>query len=302
MIYQLITKRLMSEATRKALYLDCMNRRFDDVLKAVRNIKAEDMDYAFLQLYLTKSCRWGHIGSVSYIWDKYVLRSNMMTVGPSLLCDMGNLALNESKYFLPPQLYQHYMRFFSYNSPGDEGDEVEYELLRIKVESFAKGTMHKTRFREKWKVLLEDMDHRLSPAAKLSVRDFPYLGQGVRFEDNALLMKLLFDQNKLEIKNKSTLPLLLNMILLQGSQTIDSKVSLFEKFHETHRSLDYDDTLTILFRLCKGDGYRLSKLRQLIEDKGLNLSSSVALRAFSDGIKNTEYSFSQLRVASQVQK
>lgn len=297
----LMPRRFLSEATRNTLYLDCMNRKFDDVLRVVRSTSANEMDYAFLQLYLSRSCQWGHIASVTHIWDKYVLRLKMMTVHPSLLCEIGNLALNEGKHFLPPQIYHHYVKFFSGTMPIDEEQRIEYELLRIKVESFAKGTMLKTRFREKWKVLLEDMDHHLSSAMELRVRDFPYLTKSVQLEDNEMLMKLLFDQNKLDIKNRSTAPLLLNIILSQPQQSIESKISLFEKFYDTHRSLKYDDTLTILFRLCKGDGYRLSKLGQMVEEKGLNPLSSVALRAFTNGIKDTEYSFDQLTNSSPAQ-
>lgn len=287
----LVAKRLSGDAARKALYLDCLNRKFDDVLKAVRNIQASDMDYAFLQLYLSRSCQWGHISSVTHIWDKYVLRSNMLVVKPSLLCEIGNLALNEGKHFLPPQLYQHYVRFFARSMPGEGGQQIEYELLRIKTESFAKGTMDKTRFREKWKVFLEDIDHHLPPTIGLRVRDFPYLSQSIKSEDSETLLQLLFNQNKLDFKNRTTAPLLLNMIIMRSPQSIEAKIGLFEKFHEIHRSLNYDDTLTILFRLCKGDGYRLSKLWQFAEKQGLTPLSSVASKAFKEGIKDTEYCF-----------
>lgn len=275
----LVSRRYLSEVTRGALYLDCLNRKFDNVLKVVRSTPAKEMDYAFLQTYLSRSCQWGHIDSVSHIWYRFVMRHNMVVIKPSLLCDIGNLALNEGKHFIPGQLYRYFVKFYGKTLTMEQRQAMEYELLRIKVESFAKGTMNKTSFREKWKVFLEDIDHRFPPSMVFRARDFPNLGNSLRHEQYGSLLTLLLGQNKIDINNGSTAPLLLNLILMYSLQGVPIKLDLFEKFHGSHRMLSYDDTLAILLRLCRNDPYDLSKLTKYADDNELMLPSSHGVKS-----------------------
>lgn len=275
-----VSQRNLSQVSRKALYLDCLNRRFDNVLEVVRSIPRKEMDYAFLQTYLARSCQWGHMESVSYIWYRYVVQSNVMTIKASLLCDIGNLSLNEGKHFIASRLHQYFLKLYGKSLTGDERQSLEYELLRIKVESFAKGTMDKTSFREKWKVFLEDIDHRLPATMVFRARDFPNLGRSLRHEDNEQLMTLLFGQNKIDIRNTSTGPLLLNLIMMYSPQTTGSKITLFESFYDSHRLLNYSDTLTILSRLCRDDQYTLGKLKKFAEDNLLVQSSPTGPKGY----------------------
>ncbi|QLL34956.1 hypothetical protein HG536_0H03310 [Torulaspora globosa] len=271
-----LARKCLSQATRNALYLDCLNRKFDKVLKTVRSIPPKDMDYAFLQTYLARSCHWGHMASVSYIWYRYVLRSNVLIIKASLLCDIGNLSLNEGNHFIPAQLHEYFSRIYGKSLPIEERQSLDYELSRIKVESFAKGTINKTNFREKWKVFLEDIDHRFPSNMTFRARDFPNLGRSLRHEENDLLMVLLFGQNKIAIHNASTGPLLLNLILMYSPQNASFKISLFEKFYNAHRLLNYDDTVTILLQLCKGDPYNLEKIKKFAADNLVPSLSSMA--------------------------
>lgn len=283
MIKSELSRQCLSPAARNALYLDCLNRKFDSVLKTVRSIPAKNMDYAFLQMYLARSCHWGHMASVSYIWYRYVLRLNVLIIKPPLLCDIGNLSLNEGNYFIPPHLHEYFSRIYGKSLPIEERQSLDYELSRIKVESFAKGTMSKTSFREKWKVFLEDIDHRFPAQMTFRARDFPNLGRSLRHEKEELLMILLFGQNKIAIHNVSTAPLLLNLILLYSPQSISYKIGLFEKFYNTHQLLNYDDTLTILFRLCKGDSYNLGRLKKFADDDRMASLSSASKTITNDG-------------------
>lgn len=285
-----MVKRLLSDVARNKLYLDCLNGKFDEVLDSVRNAPYE-MDYSFLQMYLSRSCHWGHIDSVSHIWYRYVMRSKVLIIKPSLLCDMSNLALNEGKHFLPEQICEHYKQFYSKYTNDGENRLLEYDLLRIKVESFAKGTSQKTNFREKWKVFLEDVDNYFPTEMEFRVRDYPHLTKSMETAPTDTLMSILFNEGKKNIMNNTTLPLLLNMILLQPQHHISFKTALFERFHQAHRSLNYDDTFTILFRLSKGDGYRLNKLMEYARENQMPRLSALSSKMFLEGIRDTNYAF-----------
>lgn len=282
-------KRSLSQASLNQLYLKVLNRRFDEALSLIRQVPMTDMDYAFLQTFLSRGCYWGHIESVSHIWYKYVRRHPILTIDPELLCSIGNLALNENKHFIPEQLYVHYKKFHARRR--NSGDPCEYELLRIKVENFAKGTMQKTKFREKWKVYLQDMDNQLPTSSKISVRDFPFLTKSMAETSKEEVMEMMFKTNRISIHNRSTLTLLLNMFLLQPNHHIASKIEYFQTFSEVYKSLDFDDSFAILFRQCKGDGYRLSKLLDYAREHGVIKLSPIASRAFLEGISNSDYHF-----------
>lgn len=281
----LVFKRCLSDAQRKDILLDCLNNKFDKVLSTIRKIAPADMDYSILQTILSRGCYHGHIESVSHIWYKYVRREKSLIVSPPLLCEIGTLALNEGKYYLPKQLHYHFKLFFGPESNSSLGQYTEYELLRIKVESFAKGTSSSTNFREKWKVFLEDVDHHFPPDFRLSVWDYPHLARSIPQGDDDRIVKMLFTEDQIEIVNNHTLPLLLNMILLQKQHSIERKFNLFRRFHQFCPTLKYDDTLTILLRQCElaCDGYRMNVLLEYVQDNKMpqlcRKASEIMLRA-----------------------
>lgn len=284
----MIFKRLLTQSVREQIYLDVLNRKFDNALQVLRNTPRKELDYNLLQIFLSKSCQWGHFQSVDHIWYRYVIRSSILIVNPSLLCDIGNLALHEEKGFIPDQLYIHYMKFHA--KKRGEYDPHKYELLRIRVESFAKGTMNNTTFKEKWKVYLEDMDKQLQPTTEIMVRDFPFLTKSMESSTKHEIMELLFNGKGLLVRNKYTLPLLLNMFLLQPKQHMEFKIACLQKFSELY-SLRLDDSLAILFHQCRDDGYHLSKLMDFARDKGITRLSPVASKTFLEGISGTNYHF-----------
>ncbi|SCU81479.1 LAFA_0C05226g1_1 [Lachancea sp. 'fantastica'] len=269
----------LDSATRQKLIAQCLNLDFDHLLQSVKKLPLDKLDESFLHLFLAKSVQNAHVPSVDYLWYRFVMGRKVLAVRPSLLCAIGTLALNGNKPFLPSQLCDHFDYFY-----GQEigFEETRFELLRIKVESFAKSNCGPaTTFREKWKVFLQDIDGCVNPACVFRVRDFPHLSQSVRDADPELLEKLLFSENKIPIKNATTLPLLLNMILLDDSLDIDFKIRLFYNFYESHRTLSYNDSISILLHYLQGDFYRTTKLMQYLTKNCLLIPSLGAKSLFA---------------------
>lgn len=283
-----VFRRFLTQSTREQIYLDIMNCRFNNALEVVRKAPKKELDYELLQTFLSRSCQWGHIQSVDYIWHRFVMGLSVLVVNPNLLCDIGNLALHEKKGFIPDQLYIHYTKFHS--DKRNKQDPCRYELLRIRVESFARGTLNKTTFTEKWKVYLEDMDNQLAPMIEIKVRDFPFLTKAMEHCSKHELMELLFTRGEVPVKNQHSLSLLLNMFLLQPNQQLGFKIACFQKLLEIHL-LELDDSLAILFRQCRNDGYHLSRLMDFAREKGIMRLSPIASKAFLEGISGTDYHF-----------
>lgn len=285
--FRIQIRRYLNTEVKRRLYAQCLNRDFDSLLAEVKGIPVSEMEESFVTLYLMKSAQFGHVPSLDYLWHKYVMRHHMIMVNPSLLCDIGNIALQEGKLFIPEQLSSHFMKFYGSNN---EYEQYRYELLRIQVESFAKGTMEKTSFREKWKVFLQDLDHAVEGDFQFSVRDFPHLTQALSGTDRELLLKMLFSEGKVSVCNNSSLPMLLNMILLQEEFELEFKIKLFQNFYTTHRHLNYEDTVTILFKNCKGNGYRSIELMEFVRGNKITMPH-LAYKYFLQSIIDSEYYF-----------
>ncbi|CEP63051.1 Pet122p LALA0_S07e01310g [Lachancea lanzarotensis] len=252
----------LDSGTRQKLIAQCLNLDFDHLLQNVKKLPLDRLDENFLHLFLAKSIQHAHIASVDWLWYRFVMGRKVLAVRPTLLCAIGTLALNGNKPFLPSLLCDHFESFYG-QEPGFE--KFRNELLRIKVESFAKSNRGSTTtFREKWKVFLQDIDAIVSPACALRIHDFPHLSQSTQDADPELLELLLFSENKIPIKNATTLPLLLNMVLLDDALDIDFKIRLFCNFQESHRTLLYSDSISILLHYVRGDLYRTTKLMQYL--------------------------------------
>ncbi|CCF56537.1 hypothetical protein KAFR_0B02390 [Kazachstania africana CBS 2517] len=269
----------MTDDVRRRLFLGCLNREFDVVLAETRKIPTREMDYNFLQVYLSRSVQWGHVDSVDFIWHKYVMRNPILLIKPEILCQMSNLCLYADRRFIPEQIYSYFDKVYRGHIEEEEYLNWKFELLRSKVEAFARGTGMKTEFSEKWKVFLEDIENELPKNVVYRIRDFPHLTKGVKTKkDRDTLQDLLFtDDRRITIKNSSTLPLLLNILLLQSEIYLSDKLSLFMKFFESHTSLLFDDSVAILLKLCREQGqnsYEFAQLTSYIRQHGSQLSTA----------------------------
>ncbi|CUS21238.1 LAQU0S02e09186g1_1 [Lachancea quebecensis] len=273
------SKELLSADVRRGLFARCLNLEFDSLLTDIRKLPLDRLEESFLQLFLVKSVQHAHIPSVDFLWYRFVMGRKVLMVKPQLLCGIGAVALHGSKPFIPRQLCMHFEKFY-----GDKDglDQYRQELLRIKVESFAKSAGSSISFREKWKVFLEEIDKNVDETCVLRVRDFPYLAESAANADRDLLAQLLFEENKIAIKNRWTLPLLLNLVLLQPRLDADFKTRIFSTFYETHKSLDYADSICILFQSLQNDIYRSTKLMQFLNEQRIPLPP-LAAKIFMHG-------------------
>lgn len=269
-------RRYMTNGLRKTLYTACLNREFDTVLKTLRTTSLDEVDHNLVQLLLMQGCRWAHVETIDFVWYKYVRRNESLLITPNMLCSMGNIAITYNKPFIPRDLYNYYLKWYGHGlrqSNLNEHFKWEYELLRIKVEMFSKSIGGNVAFREKWKVFLEDMDHRLPSECQFRFRDFPQLIKSYRKEyhtgvphigingsniNEIGMAEYLFEDKKIAVINKTTLPLLLNIILIQDWIPLDNRINLFQKFYLTHPTLPFQDSLQIL--LHESDPYRLCEL------------------------------------------
>ncbi|CCE63071.1 hypothetical protein TPHA_0D04370 [Tetrapisispora phaffii CBS 4417] len=256
----------MSEDLRSQLYVQCLNREFDAALENFKSIPVNEMDYSLLKLYMNNSCQWGHFPSIQYIWYKYVMRNQALLIEPSLLCDMANMCVAENQSFMPNQIYMYYKKYYykdqlSQSLPNNS--QIEYELLKAKVESFAKTSKVGTLFQEKWYLFVKEMDNYLSPQVIFKVRDFPLLTESLRDLNIADLKQLLFTNGNIDIKNNSTPALLLNMSLLQPNEIFDDQIKfqLFKRFKEEFPALSLTDSVKILHHKFKDNMYLIQQLK-----------------------------------------
>lgn len=298
--YRVLRRSMATEDIRKQLYVNCLNREFDSVLSVVRETPNEELDYNFLHIYLSRSCQWGHMESVDYLWHRYVMRKKVLVVRPHLLTAMGNLALANNKLFVTQQIYIYFEEMYGESSYNNESAlKWKYELLRIRTESFARGTMESGTFSEKWKVLLQDMDNVLPTNTTFRVRDFPYLGRALSHAlktgslDEEMLNEMLFTETKISASNPTTLPLLLNLILSQPHFSPSFKIDLFKRFFSTHPLLPYDDSLCLLSRQFRSDSYTLGQLLDFVASltDGKVVFSPVAKRLLVGGLQDSKYSY-----------
>ena len=238
-----------------------------------------------------------------------------MIIRPAQLCQISSIALSSGKNFMPEQIFYYFKGVYGkkFKNGGVINDVAmlqyalwEYELARLKFESFVKGVGEKNGFISKWRVFLKDMDNELPVSTRFSVRDFRILLEvWLKIPRTSRSTNLLFssgdngnrNQFNYKIRNPSTFVLLLNTVLLQPQFTEQFKLDLFYRFFETHRSLNYDDTFTILFKLFKGDGYQLTRLADLARDQNGNNNNgegysdlpALAKRHLLEGLKGTKF-------------
>ncbi|SCV03931.1 LAMI_0H12090g1_1 [Lachancea mirantina] len=276
---------VLGPEVRKRLFKLCLNREFDLVLQELQKVSNRLVEESFLNVYLAKSVQWAHVESIDYLWYRYVMREQRLMVRPQILCDIGNISLDANKSFWPGQLCTHFAKVY--------GQETHYrrfgiELLRIKVESFAKSTGEKTSFLEKWNVFLEELDQNVSERHSFSFRDFPHLAKALHCEEAEVVTELLFKETKSPVRNPTTLPMLLNMLILHPHLDPDFKLRLFASFHQKHSTLYYDDTALALLQAYRHEPYRSYALFDFMKCRNIEISAK-AVRLFTRNVRGSSY-------------
>nr|CAA30439.1 unnamed protein product [Saccharomyces cerevisiae] len=168
-----ITKRLVTTDVRSRILLSSLNGKMSDALALLRQQQQTSVDVELLHTMLARAAALAHADTIAYMWYQHVMPRRLPVEG-RLLCEMAGVALYQDRLFLPAQFLQHYQAMNRDRRTSPEDELIEYELRRIKVEAFARGTMHSTALREKWKVFLQEMD-TLPGQPPLRLRDFPQM-------------------------------------------------------------------------------------------------------------------------------
>ena len=234
---------------RSQILLNSLNGDMPGALALLRQQKQTSMDVELLHTMLARAAALAHANTIAYIWYQHVMPRRLAVEG-RLLCDMAGVALHQDKLFLPAQFLQHYQTMTHHRCTNPESQMIEFELRRVKVEAFARGTMHSTALREKWKVFLQEMD-TLPGRPPLRLRDFPQLvtsmgiATGEREEQAAALE--LFERQRLVVKNEWSLPLLLAGILWHVPGPAQARRVLAE-FIQCYRGLPLVDAEQVIKR------------------------------------------------------
>lgn len=244
-----ITKRLMGTEVRSRVLLSSLNGDMPAALLLLRQQQQAGMDVELLHTVLARAAALAHVDTIAYVWYQHVLPRRLAVEG-RLLCDMAGVALHQDKLFLPAQFLQHHQAVGL--GTGAEAEAVEFELRRVKVEAFARGTMHSTALSEKWKVFLQEMD-TLPGQPPLRLRDFPQLARAVgvaaqqQHPQEQAAALALFGRQPLVVKNEWSLPLLLSAVLWHVPGPAQARRILAE-FRQCYRGLPLADAEDVIKR------------------------------------------------------
>ncbi|CAI4060640.1 hypothetical protein SKDZ_05G2340 [Saccharomyces kudriavzevii ZP591] len=244
-----ITKRLMSSDVRSRMLLSSLNGDVAGALALLRQQQKTSVDVELLHTMLAQAAALAHVETIAYMWYQHVMPRRLAVEG-RLLCDMAGVALHQDKLFLPAQFLLHHQAMGPDRGTSPESEAVEFELRRVKVEAFARGTMHSTALREKWKVFLQEMD-TLPGRPPLRLRDFPQLAKAVGVaagqqpEQTSTLA--LFGRQPVVVKNEWSLPLLLAGVLWHVPGPAQARRVLAE-FGQCYRGLPLVDAELVIKR------------------------------------------------------
>lgn len=265
----MVVKRYLSADRQKLLIRQCLNQEFEPLLVTVRTIPKLDLNKHFLQLYLSQAIKFGHLPSVTYLFNKFVVKYSYLMIRPDLLVDISNLMVKNNKNGFLDLIWNHYQKFYRYESVNDD---IKYQLLKNKIEEYAMRPNDLTCFRKKWYKFIKELDNVLVDYP-INVWDFPYLTSSLENTNEDLLWKLLFDDYNKGTFNQYTMPLLLNMILLQNHISQESKFLLFQHFIKISTcegSVHLQDTLLILFKIC--DELKRFELINIVKEQNIQLT------------------------------
>lgn len=245
----------MGTDVRSRLLLSSLNGDMPGALLLLRQQQQASMDVELLHTVLARATALAHVETIAYVWYHHV-QPRRLAVEGRLLCDMAGVALHQDKLFLPAQFLQHHQTMGlgrgTSASASAEAQAVEFELRRVKVEAFARGTMHSTALSEKWKVFLQEMD-TLPGQPPLRLRDFPQLARAVGVaaqlqqpQEQAAALAL-FGRQPLVVKNEWSLPLLLSAVLWHVPGPAQARRVLAE-FRQCYRGLPLTDAEVVIKR------------------------------------------------------
>lgn len=219
----------------------------DSVLTRLRGLSISKTNAIFLKKFLDDSLKNKYFLGARYVWYKYVMRSNSIVFTEQELCQLGGLSIENNNSFIPYQICKYYYKFYSKRKYRNIA--CEYIIKKNKVEAFAMGTFSKTQFREKWKVFVMDLDNKLPVNVVFNVHDFPFLTKSLAYQESRekVIHNIVFSQDKkYQVRNKSSLVLILNMVLLQEDIPIPKKFEFFEEIEKNYKTLDFSSSREIL--------------------------------------------------------
>lgn len=245
-----------------AITRKCLRGNLGEVLREVRKVPKESIDKSFMQFYLAQSTKYVHWPSISFIWNTFVVRRELMVVRPNILADIAKISVHENKYGFTRTVLRHYNRYYI-SQRGIRWDGYRYLLLNAHIEIYAKRPNTKANFKKKWHAYIVELDNELTHYP-VSVYDFPNLTTSMRDIPIERLKKWLLNDCKEGSMNPYSMPMFLNMILLQPHVSGAEKIDVFKEFVQK-TSVDLSrylqDSVQILFHECDG-----VSMRDLVEE------------------------------------
>ncbi|CDO94140.1 unnamed protein product [Kluyveromyces dobzhanskii CBS 2104] len=233
---------------------NCQRGDFSNVLNAMRSIPNDRINKPFLQFYLGQSTKCAHWPSVSFIWNRFVVRRDLLIVKPSVLADIAKLSMHYEKYGFTESLLKHYNRYYAFRK-GIRWDGYKYMLLNAHIEMYAKKPNEEVNFKKKWHAFIIEIDNALI-RFPISAFDFPNLTTSLNGIHLKRIRKWLLVDCKEGSLNQNSMPMFLNMVLLQPHVTPTEKIEVFREFIakcSVNPTLHLQESLQILAHECSND-------------------------------------------------
>ncbi|CAG99078.1 Pet122p [Kluyveromyces lactis] len=270
-----------------AMIKSCVRGEFSDVLKELRSTPRDCMNRTFLQFYLGQSTKYAHWPSISFIWNRFVVRRDLLVVKPSVLADIAKISMHNGKYGFTETLLKHYNRYYASHT-GVRWDGYRYMLLNAHIEMYAKKPNREVNFKKKWHAYISEIDNTLI-RYPISVFDFPNMTASLNGINIDRLKKWLLVDCKEGSLNQHSMPMFLNMILLQSHVTPTEKIELFRDFlarSSVDPSQYLQESLQILAHDCSNDA--IQDLVRDIQPYRMKLNAKTTRRIAQNKVRELE--------------
>lgn len=258
--------RCLAELTRK-----CLSGQLRELLVEAKEHPIKQFDRTFLQLYLSQATRYSHWPSIDFIWNRFVQKRQLLVVKPNVLCDIAKLSQFENKVGFTRSLLLHYNKFYRFER-GLEWDRYKYRLLNVHIEMYSRKTFPRVSFKRKWHAFVTEVDNVLVQYP-MSVWDWPNITYSLENVPMSVMTKWLFNDCKEGVLNDTSIPMLLNMILLQNHVTDTEKLQLLKEFLlkvNCDPSTHLQTTVQIFVHVCNATV--ASDAAKLLKDHGMVFS------------------------------